>query len=331
MCEVTVVLPVFNAAPTIGRAIGSILDQTLHDIRLIVVDDGSTDGTADAVRQVGDPRLRFVPRTHGGVAAATNAAVQLADTPLIARMDADDFAHPTKLERQLHLLTSHDFDAVGCRVRIVDEAGQASRSMSRYERWINDETIESEQIAALRFVEFPLVNPTILARRSYFELGFRDDELPEDYDLMLRAAAAGMRFGKVREILFDWSDGADRLTRNDSRYSADAFARCRRRHLLTGPLNGAPLVDLWGVGQTGKPWLRWLQENNIEVRRAYEVDGRKVGGQMHGVNVVHPSDLAGADGTPLLIAVGADGARPTILPQIEKRNYVCGRDAWFVA
>ena len=65
--------------------------------------------------------------------------------------------------------------------------------MRRYERWINEETVDGEQISALRFVEFPLVNPTILARRSYFELGFCDSDFPEDYDLMLRAAAHGAR------------------------------------------------------------------------------------------------------------------------------------------
>jgi hypothetical protein len=203
--------------------------------------------------------------------------------------------------------------------------------MRRYERWINVETLKSEQIAALRFVELPLVNPTILARRCYFELGCRDCDLPEDYDLMLRASAAGMRFGKVPEVLFDWSDGPGRLTRTDPRYSAEAFMRCRRMHLLAGPLHGVGAVDLWGVGKTGKPWLRWLQAEGIAVRRAYEVSVRKVGVRIHGVPVAHPDEMPTADGTPLVIAVGAEGARELILPHIASRGYAAGRDAWFVA
>ncbi len=203
--------------------------------------------------------------------------------------------------------------------------------MRRYERWINEDTIDPQQLSALRFVELPLVNPTILARRSYFELGFRDNDLPEDYDLMLRAAAQGMRFGKVDEVLFDWTDHPDRLTRTDSRYSLDAFTRCRQLHLLTGPLHDVSHVDLWGIGQTGKPWLRWLQARSITVRRGYDVNRRRVNQRSHGVRIAHPTEMPAADGTPLVIAVGAEDARGMILPHILSRGYVSGGDAWFVA
>ncbi|MCH8830324.1 MAG: glycosyltransferase family 2 protein, partial [Planctomycetes bacterium] len=263
MPEVSVVLPVFNGGRTIARAVRSILDQSLREIELIVVDDGSTDETVAVVREFRDPRVKLHQCAHRNVAAAANAGLKLSAAPVIARMDADDVAHPLRLQKQLHLLQQRDLDVVGCRVRILDESLQIRRSMQRYQRWINDETAHSEQISALRFVELPLVNPTILARRHYFELGYRDGDFPEDYDLMLRAAERGLRFGKVGEVLFDWIDGPGRLTRVDSRYSPEAFMRCRRMHLLAGPLRGVDSVDLWGAGQTGKPWLRWLQAQRI--------------------------------------------------------------------
>lgn len=329
--EVSVVLPVFNGARTIARAVCSILDQTLREIELIILDDGSTDETVAIVRGIRDPRLRLIESTHRRVAAATNAATELAVAPFIARMDADDFAYPTRLERQLHLLQEQNLDVVGCQVRVLNESNRVARSMHRYERWINEETLDSEQIFALRFVEFPLVNPTILARRNYFDMGFRDSDLPEDYDLMLRAAAEGMRFGKVDEVLFDWMDHPDRLTRTDSRYALEAFMRCRQFHLLAGPLRDVSRVDLWGLGLTGKPWLRWLQAQNITVRHGYDINERKVNKEIHGVRIGHPSEMPNADGTPLVIAVGAEDARKLILPQILSRGYVSGSDAWFVA
>ena len=331
MPEVSVVLPVFNGARTIARAVRSILDQTLREIELIVLDDGSVDETVAITRESLDPRVRLIQCAHRGVAAAANDATELATAPVIARMDADDFAHPRRLEKQLQLLHKQKLDVVGCKVRILDEAGNAACSMLRYERWINEETINGEQISALRFVEFPLVNPTILARRSFFEMGFRDNDLPEDYDLMLRATAQGMRFGKVNEVLLDWTDHSDRLTRTDSRYSPEAFTRCRQSHLLAGPLRDVSRVDLWGVGQTGKPWLRWMQTQNISIRRAYELNKRKVNERIHGVQVSHPTEMPAADGTPLVIAVGAENARELILPQILSRGYASGVDAWFVA
>ena len=331
MPEVSVVLPVFNGAETIARAISSILDQTLRKIELIVVDDGSTDETVAVVRKLRDPRLRLIQCAHRGVATAANTATELAVAPFIARMDADDFSYPLRLEKQLQLLHQQNLDVVGCQVRILDESCQVARSMRRYEHWINEETIDTQQMLALRFVEFPLVNPTILARRSYFEMGFCDSDLPEDYDLMLRAAAQGMRFGKVEEVLLDWTDHPGRLTRTDSRYTFEAFTRCRQLHLLAGPLRDVNCVDLWGVGQTGKPWLRWLQARNIAVRRAYDIDERKANETIHGVCIAHPSEMPSADGLPLLIAVGAKDARKVILPQILSRRYVSGGDAWFVA
>ena len=331
MPEVSVVLPVFNGARTISRAVRSILDQTLRKIELIVLDDGSTDETVAVIRKLRDPRLKLIQCAHRGVAATANTATELAAAPFIARMDADDFAYPLRLETQLQLLHEQNLDVIGCQVRILNETGRVARSMRRYERWINEETVDGEQISALRFVEFPLVNPTILARRSYFEMGFCDSDLPEDYDLMLRAAAHGMRFGKVDEVLFDWTDHVDRLTRTDSRYTLEAFMRCRQLHLLAGPLRYATRVDLWGVGQTGKPWLRWLQARNVAVRRGYDINERKVNERIHGVQIEHPSEMPVADGTPLVIAVGAEGARELILPQIRSRGYVLGDDAWFVA
>ncbi len=331
MPVVSVVLPVYNGAQTIGRAVRSILDQTLRDFELIVLDDGSTDETIAVVRELHDPRLRLIQCSHRRVAAAANTATERAVAPFIARMDADDFAYPRRLERQLQLLHEQHLDVVGCQVRILNESGHATRSMCRYERWINEETIDGETISALRFVEFPLVNPTILARRSYFEMGFCDSDLPEDYDLMLRAVARGMRFGKVDEVLFDWTDHPGRLTRTDSRYTPKAFSRCRQLHLLAGPLLDVSRVDLWGVGQTGMPWLRWLQDHNIAVRRGYDINERKLNEIIHGVQIVHPTEMPAADGTPLIIAVGAENARKLILPQILLRGYVLGGDAWFVA
>ena len=331
MAAVSVILPVFNAASTISRAIHSILHQTLTDLELIVVNDGSTDGTWDTVANIRDPRLRAVSIKHGGVASAANHAVTCAQAPVIARMDADDYAHPDRLRLQLQQLTEQNLDVIGSCVRIVDPTSAPSQTLARYQQWINEETRTSEQILALRFVEFPLVNPTILAKRSYFDLQCLDNDLPEDYDLMLRAAAAGMRFGKTPEVLLDWTDHPTRLTRCDARYSRQAFDRCRRQHLLNGPLQSARTVDLWGVGRTGKAWLRWLQSRGFTVRRAYEVNDRKVDTRIHGVLVQAADQLAAADGTPLLIAVGAAGARDLIRPQILARQYRPGRDAWFVS
>ncbi|MCH8831074.1 MAG: hypothetical protein IID45_16000, partial [Planctomycetes bacterium] len=76
---------------------------------------------------------------------------------------------------------------------------------------------------------------------------------------------------------------------------------------------------------------RWLQSQNIVVRHGYDVNERKLNQRIHGVQIVHPMEMPAADGTLLVIAVGAENARKLILPHIESRGYVTGGDAWFVA
>lgn len=327
---VSVVLPVRDAVGTIGRAVDSILNQSLRDLELIVVDDGSVDGSAEVLRSIDDGRLRVFACSAQGVAAAMNAGVREARAPLIARMDADDFAYPFRLERQVELLGRNGLDVVGGAVRIVDGQGAPVRSWRRYERWVNG-CLDPETIAAQRFIESPLVNPTVLARREVFELGCRAGPFPEDYDLWLRVIAAGFRCGKVKEVVLDWTDGPDRLTRRSDCYSFKAFDRCRREHLLDGPLKGFDTVNLWGAGQTGKPWLRWLKAVGKETDFVVDVAPGKIGKRIHGVLVISPDDLPEPDGKPLLIAVGAAGARERIAPALLGNGYVIGGDAWFVA
>ena len=83
MPEVSVVLPVFNGARTISRAVRSILEQTLRRIELIVLDDGSTDETVAVIRKLRDPRLKLIQCAHSGVARAANTATELNIKPIL--------------------------------------------------------------------------------------------------------------------------------------------------------------------------------------------------------------------------------------------------------
>src|SRR5262245_44534268 len=101
--RVTVLIGCWNAAETLTRAVDSILSQTVSDLELIVVDDGSTDGTPDLVRSIEDPRLRYLPLPHRGIAPSLNAGVREARGPVVAIQDADDHSRPHRLERQLEV------------------------------------------------------------------------------------------------------------------------------------------------------------------------------------------------------------------------------------
>ena len=117
----TVLIGAYNNAPTLGRAIESILGQTVRDLELIVVDDGSTDATPELARGVADERVRYLPLAHMGIARSLNAGLREARAPFVAVQDADDWSEPDRLERQLEVLENRaEVAVVGCRMHEVD-------------------------------------------------------------------------------------------------------------------------------------------------------------------------------------------------------------------
>src|SRR4051794_23797374 len=105
--SVSVVIPAFRAARTIGRAIDSVLAQTYPASELLVVDDGSPDDLAAAVEPYGD-RVTFIRKPNGGAASARNLGVDRSQGDLVAFLDADDYWEPHNLARQVEILGQPD-------------------------------------------------------------------------------------------------------------------------------------------------------------------------------------------------------------------------------
>ena len=123
--KVTVLIGAYNNAATLPQAIRSILDQTVRDLELLVVDDGSSDETASVVSAVEDQRLRYLPLEHQGIARSLNFGLQAAAATVVAVQDADDWSEPHRLERQLAVFeSSPEVAVVGGLMREVDEDGR---------------------------------------------------------------------------------------------------------------------------------------------------------------------------------------------------------------
>ena len=100
---VSVILPTYNRADTLGSAIESVLRQTFDSFELLIVDDGSTDGTGSVLQRITDPRVQVIRNpVNRGVSAARNAGIAEARAPFLAFQDSDDAWRPQKLERQLN-------------------------------------------------------------------------------------------------------------------------------------------------------------------------------------------------------------------------------------
>ena len=182
---VSVVLPVYNAAHTVEAAASSILGQRLRELELIVVDDGSTDGTGSVLRRIDDPRLVVVRHsTNRGLVAAVRTGIEHTSTGIVARMDADDVAHEDRLGREYELLEQRpEVGLVATGFVSVDEHGHVLR---RHE----PPPDHASAWFRLLFANC-LAHPTTMYRRAVFDAvgGYRGDCFPaEDHDLWLRMA-----------------------------------------------------------------------------------------------------------------------------------------------
>jgi glycosyltransferase involved in cell wall biosynthesis len=122
----TIGLPVYNAGTFLVPALQSIFAQTFQEWELILVDDGSTDGSIELLSLIRNPRVRVLKSgPKRGLAARLNQIVLAARAPYIARMDADDILDDSRLEKQLNFLRRYpDVDIVGCGLAILDSRGQ---------------------------------------------------------------------------------------------------------------------------------------------------------------------------------------------------------------
>jgi glycosyltransferase involved in cell wall biosynthesis len=320
-----VLLPVRDAASTVEECLLSLRAQSLREHEVIVVDDGSQDSSLAALQALArhDPRLRVFPCRARGLVAALNRGLEEVRAPLVARMDADDVAGHDRLLRQAQRLEADDrVDVLGSRVSVD---ATARPGMAAYVAWSNA-LLDHDAIVDDLFVESPLVHPSVMMRRRVLDAlgGWRAFDGPEDYDLWLRAHAAGFRFGKVDEELLLWRDGPARLTRTDPRYHALKFLTLKLSHLERSRLATEPDIVIWGAGRIGKRWARALGARGHRVRAFVEVDPAKIGNRIHGAVVVGVGEAVALRDGLHLAAVGQPGARARIRTEAARLGVPAG-------
>ena len=335
---VSVLMPCYNAQGTVDDAVGSILEQTYGNFELIAVDDGSTDQTANRLRDWAgrDPRVRILSLSHAGIIEALNAGLVACKAELIARMDADDHAHPERLAKQVRFLTDHpDFAVVGSYVEAFPP-DQVQEGFRRYVEWLNS-LDTPELIARDIFVESPLAHPSTMIRADWLQRvgGYQEHGWPEDYDLWLRLYVAGAQFGKVKELLLDWRERPDRLTRTDSRYSVENFLRAKAHYLCQGPLADCEAVVIWGAGQMGRRISKHLERGGAKLVAFVDIDPKKIGSVKRGLPIISADDLPDMlkqyRDPVVLAAVGSRGARELIRARLNEMGLVETEDYWAVA
>jgi glycosyltransferase involved in cell wall biosynthesis len=240
----SVIMPTYNYGRFIADALASVLAQSMRDLEVIVVDDGSTDHTVDVVRPfLRDPRVRYQAIAHGGAPVAKNTGIRLSRAPLMAFLDADDVWLPRKLERQLPLFEADpELGVAYSRRHLMNEDGVEVV----YQQPALHRGLVLEPLFRTNFV----CQSTAVVRRAVLdEVGLFDERCPvvQDYDLWLRVAAR-FRFDYVDEPLVMYRVGHASLT-----------ARTENRLLVALDIMHRFLEEGGGRERVGANVVRWAR------------------------------------------------------------------------
>ncbi len=205
------IIPVYNAAAFLRQAIESVFDQTLENIEIIIVDDGSTDETSAIARSYGD-RVRYLYKENGGIASARNYGLGEARGEFIASLDADDFfILPTKLEKQIAVINqSKRCGLVLTGWKNVDETGS---EIENREPWKYASRLDLKDMVSWS----PFLPSVMLFRRSVLESigGFNPQiKIIEDFDIVTRLIIAGYEAKWLPEIASAYRLHGNNITGN---------------------------------------------------------------------------------------------------------------------
>lgn len=287
MPEVSVIMPVYNIADlsVLQAAVDSIRDQTCQDWELIICDDGSTDNTAQAIKQMieNDARIHFIQnKKNRGAGHARNACIRAACGKYIAVMDADDISKPRRLEKQAAFLESHpEYALVGCNALLIDSHGAWG------ERRLEEKPVKESFLSTL-----PFVHPSIMMRREVAWKLHGYAQTPqtrrvEDYDLLMRLYASGYRGYNIQETLFCYREDLDSYKKRKYGYRIDEcrvrFARFRDMGILRGNLRY--VLKPLAVGMIPRCIMRKLRERRYGKRGKQRKPQEKSKGSLGNINM----------------------------------------------
>ena len=262
---VTVLIPAHNAGAFLREAVDSILAQTFTDFECLVIDDGSTDGTVEALRSIADPRLRIERNSRNlGLIATLNLGLEMARAPLLARMDADDISMPTRLDQQVSAFRERPHLAVlGTCATMIDEQGVEFGVMTVPQ--------SQQEIVGNILKNNVFVHPSVMMRTSIVRIlgGYPEyAQHAEDYALWLRVALH-YEVGNLAERLVRYRVHSGQVSqwkmaeqrRTVQLLQREAWIAYQKAGLAPNDME-APSVGLWArlrarPGTLGGDYLSW--------------------------------------------------------------------------
>lgn len=301
---VSIVMPAYNAENHIHACLNSIIDQTYSNWELCIVDDFSSDDTAELVRHFADKdrRINLFQNTRKGIIPALQLAFKYSKGDFITRMDADDIMKTTKIETLLKISTDHNTSCVTNYVEYFSD-GKLQGGFIRYANWLNGLIDKKAHWKAI-YQECVIPSPSWMMSRDLFESigAFESDQYPEDYDLCFRLYEAKIPVIGIAKVLHLWRDHPTRASRNDPNYMDQHFIDLKLHYFEKLDLDNSKTLYLWGGGPTGKKLAKKLIDRNI-VFRWCTGNQSKVGKHIYGIKIEEEEVLLSSDKKQIIFAI----------------------------
>lgn len=326
---VTVLLPFYQAGPTLEAATLSLVEDPFTDVEVWLLDDGSDDSGVEVAQHLSQhPQIRWKRGPHRGLVDTLNRGLAEVTSPHVARMDADDISLPGRLTAQLRYLEQHpEVGVVDGLVEMWNPDGEVGGGMKHFGLWLNTLT-DRAKLKSNLFVDSPLVHPATCAHTGLLrQLGGYVAGVPEDYHLWLRVVQARRELAKIPQPVLKWRDHSHRLTRTHPDYGRDRFFEVKWQFLHTlGILSPHRPLVVWGAGKEARPWLARLAAGAYPVVGVVDVDPAKQGTTRHSYPTYSIDKIMDLPWETGLIAVGAKGARELIVTWLKDHGIEVGGD-----
>lgn len=326
MSKVSILMTVYNGAKYLDETMRDVLAQTYQDYEFIIIDDGSTDGTASVLSKYSDSRIRIhTLEKNLGVGKAGNYGLEQCSGEYVFKVDADDRYDLAVLEKQVrHLEENPDLDLSKTLVRYFPDSLEVKSSV-RFQTFKNiiegyyNRVIASEELREKLYWYCCVPNSSIIVRSEVVKkFGYNDFRHGEDYDLFYRMNKAGHKMGTVNEVLLHNRISKTSITATLGDEYHETVYRIKEEE-IQAMIRNRPDTEIfvWGAGSAGRAAVKILEKNHIAIAGFIDSDEKKQGTFLDGKAVC---SFEGIEPKKILVFVASQPG----LYEIVERLQSCG-------
>ncbi len=317
---VSILIPFKNTECFLVDCLESIEQQTYNNWELIIVDDSSTDGSYDIVREFAkkNSRIRLLKNSGRGIIEALQLAFRHSKGQFITRMDSDDVMHPEKLEVLANNLLEYGEGHVALGlVNYFSEKG-IKEGYKSYEVWLNNLTKKGHNYSEI-YKECVIPSPCWMVYRTDFINcdAFNPNIYPEDYDLAFRFYKHNYKCIPCEKVIHHWRDYSYRTSRTHVHYAENHFIGLKLRYFLELDYIKNKNLILWGAGSKGKKIAKTLIEKDVPFEWICD-NPNKIGRDIYGKILKPFSDLTTIQNPQSIISVANKDAQNAIKNYMRK-------------